>query len=133
MYFAKAKYGKEKRPPGVATIMAVRGAGAPKISGSWSFCKFTLAGRMAFTDPLCTINMLYNIEIVYIFVKKIYEIMTFERIVDDGRLWAVRYDGKEINCFEELFGHWYDMQWLRDFFQNNISDLESFFSYFKCL
>ena len=53
--------------------------------------------------------------------------MTFERIVDDGRLWAVRYDGKEINCFEELFGHWYDMQWLRDFFQNNISDLESFF------
>ena len=53
--------------------------------------------------------------------------MTFERIVDDGRLWAVRYDGKEINCFEELFGYWYDMQWLRDFFQNNISDLESFF------
>ena len=53
--------------------------------------------------------------------------MTFERIVDDGRLWAVRYDGKEINCFEELFGHWYDMQWLRDFFQNNMSELESFF------
>lgn len=57
--------------------------------------------------------------------------MTFERIVDDGRLWAVRYDGKEINCFEELFGHWYDMQWLRDFFQNNISDLESFFFIFQ--
>ena len=53
--------------------------------------------------------------------------MTFERLGDDGRLWAVRYDGKEINCFEELFGYWYDMQWLRDFFQNNISDLESFF------
>ena len=53
--------------------------------------------------------------------------MTFDRILDDGRLWAVRYDEKEDNCFEELFGQWYDMQWLKSFFSENITDLESFF------
>lgn len=53
--------------------------------------------------------------------------MTFDKILDDGRLWAVRYDGKEGNCFEELFSRWYDMNWLRNFFKENISDLESFF------
>lgn len=35
--------------------------------------------------------------------------MTFDKILDDGRLWAVRYEGHEENCFEELFGQWYDM------------------------
>lgn len=53
--------------------------------------------------------------------------MTFDKILEDGRLWAVRYDGKEDNCFEELFGQWYDMLWLKTFFEQNISDLESFF------
>lgn len=53
--------------------------------------------------------------------------MTFDKILDDGRLWAVRYDGKEDNCFEELFDQWYDMNWLRNFFKENLSDLESFF------
>ena len=38
--------------------------------------------------------------------------MTFDKILDDGRLWAVRYEGHEENCFEELFGQWYDMLWL---------------------
>ena len=31
--------------------------------------------------------------------------MTFDKILEDGRLWAVRYDGKEDNCFDELFSH----------------------------
>lgn len=48
-------------------------------------------------------------------------------ILDDGRLWAVRYDEKDDNCFEELFGQWYDLLWLRDFFKENIADLEAYF------
>ena len=53
--------------------------------------------------------------------------MTFDKILEDGRLWAVRYDGKEDNCFDELFSQWYDMQWLREFFKENLSDLASYF------
>lgn len=54
--------------------------------------------------------------------------MTFDRILDDGRLWAVRYDGDGVNCFEGLFSQWYDMQWLKSFFEANISDLSSYFN-----
>ena len=53
--------------------------------------------------------------------------VTFDRVLDNGRLWAVRYDGKEDNCFEELFGQWFDMQWLASFFKDNLDDLKSYF------
>ena len=53
--------------------------------------------------------------------------MTFDRILEDGRLWAVRYDGQEDNCFEELFGRWFDMQWLASFFKDNLDDLKTYF------
>ena len=53
--------------------------------------------------------------------------MTFDKILDDGRLWAVRYNQNEDNCFDELFGQWYDMQWLKEFFTDNLSDLRSYF------
>ena len=53
--------------------------------------------------------------------------MTFDKILDDGRLWAVRYDGKDDNCFAELFNQWYDIQWLKSFFKENLSDLSSYF------
>ena len=43
--------------------------------------------------------------------------MTFDKILDDKRLWAVKYDGDP----------WYDMSWLRSFFQKNLADLSSFF------
>ena len=33
VYFAAAKYGKAGRPPGVATLVAVRGLVPPKVSG----------------------------------------------------------------------------------------------------
>ena len=29
--------------------------------------------------------------------------MTFDKILDDKRLWAVRYEGEETNCFDQLF------------------------------
>ena len=36
VYFAVAKYGKAKRPPGVAAVVADKGAGSPIISGKSS-------------------------------------------------------------------------------------------------
>ena len=53
--------------------------------------------------------------------------MEFDRILDDGRLWAVRYEGEENNCFELLFERWYDINWLKSFFEKNLEDLSSFF------
>ncbi len=53
--------------------------------------------------------------------------MTFDKILEDGRLWAVRYDGKEDNCFDELFSRWFDMHWLTSFFKDNLDDLKSYF------
>ncbi len=53
--------------------------------------------------------------------------MEFVRILDDNRLWAVKYDGETDNCFDSLFSNWYDMNWLKSFFQENIADLASFF------
>lgn len=32
--------------------------------------------------------------------------MTFDKILDDGRLWAVRYDNEQDNCFDSLFAKW---------------------------
>lgn len=69
---------------------------------------------------------MYNVNIVSIFVKKNYK-MTFDKILDDGRLWAVRYDEQEQNCFDELFDRWYDVQWLKSFFTDNLSDLSAYF------
>lgn len=63
--------------------------------------------------------------IVYIFVKRCN--MTFDKILEDNRLWAVRYDGEDGNCFDLLFSRWYDLVWLRSFFQENLADLSSFF------
>ena len=53
--------------------------------------------------------------------------MEFDKILEDKRLWAVKYDGETENCFDLLFSRWYDMNWLRSFFQENIEDLSSFF------
>jgi hypothetical protein len=53
--------------------------------------------------------------------------MTFDKILEDKRLWAVRYDGEDSNCFDLLFSSWYDMGWLISFFKENIADLSSFF------
>lgn len=53
--------------------------------------------------------------------------MTFDKILEDRRLWAVRYEGETDNCFNRLFSSWYDMNWLKSFFQDNLADLSSFF------
>lgn len=53
--------------------------------------------------------------------------MEFVRILEDARLWAVKYDGEKDNCFDALFSQWFDISGLKSFFQNNLSDLSSFF------
>ena len=67
-----------------------------------------------------TIFVLYNLYIVFSFAKK--ETMEFVRILEDGRLWAVKYDREENNCFDVLFSNWYDMNWLKNFFEENLID-----------
>lgn len=53
--------------------------------------------------------------------------MTFDDITDDGRLWAVRYDGDEDNALMKIFAQWNDVLWLRNFFKANLNDLISYF------
>ncbi len=53
--------------------------------------------------------------------------MTFDDITEDGRLWAVRYEGKDDNALAEVLDQWNDIVWLRSFFKENIEDLESYF------
>ena len=53
--------------------------------------------------------------------------MRFERILDNGRLWAVMYDGDVVNILERVFTQWNDYEWLRAFFMKHVEDLSSFF------
>ena len=53
--------------------------------------------------------------------------MTFDRILPDNRLWAVRYDGEIDNALQIVFNEWNDPEWLWDFFTKNIADLGSYF------
>lgn len=62
----------------------------------------------------------------HIFAENI-GVMTFDDITEDGRLWAVRYDGDDENALFRLFDQWNDVRWLRTFFKANLHDLSSFF------
>jgi hypothetical protein len=53
--------------------------------------------------------------------------MTFDRILENGRLWAVRYDKDNVNALERVLSQWSDAEWLADFFMQNIDDLISYF------
>ena len=53
--------------------------------------------------------------------------MEFERVLENGRLWAVMYDGDDVNILEKVFTQWNDYVWLREFFTKYVNDLESFF------
>ena len=53
--------------------------------------------------------------------------MTFDKILDNNTLWAVRYDGVADNALKTLFYQWSDPEWLVDFFLANMADLESYF------
>ena len=53
--------------------------------------------------------------------------MTFDKIIDDGRLWAVRYDNDKDNALQKVMLQWSDAQWLAEFFMQNLDDLISYF------
>ena len=53
--------------------------------------------------------------------------MTFDDITEDGRLWAVRYDGEKDTALYTLFAQWNDVMWLRSFFKANWQDLTAYF------
>lgn len=53
--------------------------------------------------------------------------MVFDKITEDGRLWAVRFDENADNEFIKTIDQWDDVQWLRAFFIENISDLIAYF------
>ena len=77
--------------------------------------------------------MFYNQQLFFlknlpIFAAKTNEIdMTFDKILDNNTLWAVRYDGVVDNALKTLFDQWSDPEWLVDFFLANMADLESYF------
>lgn len=53
--------------------------------------------------------------------------MTFDKIIDDGRLWAVRFDKDNQNALHKVLNQWRDAEWLADFFTQNLDDLISYF------
>lgn len=53
--------------------------------------------------------------------------MTFDKILENSTLWAVRYEGAEDNVLQQLFSQWSSPEWLVDFFLENMADLESYF------
>lgn len=53
--------------------------------------------------------------------------MTFDRILENGTLWAVRYDKDNENALERVLAQWSDAEWLANFFMQNIDDLISYF------
>ena len=70
---------------------------------------------------------MYNLKVVIIFAKSFSIMITFDDITEDGRLWAVRYEGEDDNALYNLFEQWNDVAWLRSFFKENINDLSSYF------
>ena len=57
--------------------------------------------------------------------------MTFDKVIEDGRLWAVRYQGDNENALQKVMGQWNDAEWLADFFTQNFDDLVSYFKITK--
>ena len=57
--------------------------------------------------------------------------ITFEDVKDDGRLWAVHFEGENLNELDRVFTQWNDAGWLLKFFRENFNDLVSFFKITK--
>ena len=53
--------------------------------------------------------------------------MTFDKVIEDGRLWAVRFDNDKNNALQKVMSQWSDALWLADFFMQNLDDLISYF------
>lgn len=53
--------------------------------------------------------------------------MKFDKITENERLWAVRYDEALDNVLDVMLDKWNDVTWLRSFFKQNLDDLTSYF------
>ncbi|EID32752.1 MAG: hypothetical protein HXO48_02490 [Prevotella sp.] len=53
--------------------------------------------------------------------------MTFDKIIDNGKLWAVRYEEETDNELFKLFAQWSDVEYLHQFFKANWNDLIAYF------
>ena len=53
--------------------------------------------------------------------------MKFDKILNNNKLWAVRYEYETDNVLQRLFSQWSDPEWLMNFFCDNMSDLEAYF------
>lgn len=53
--------------------------------------------------------------------------MIIQEITNDGRLWSIKYDESRINALETLFEQWGNPLWLKEFFEQNMTDLTSYF------
>lgn len=53
--------------------------------------------------------------------------MEFDKILNNNKLWAVRYEHETDNVLQRLFSQWSDPEWLMNFFCDNMSDLEAYF------
>ena len=53
--------------------------------------------------------------------------MSFDKVIEDGRLWAVRFDNDKDNALQKVISQWSDALWLADFFMQNLDDLISYF------
>lgn len=53
--------------------------------------------------------------------------MRFERIVENGRLWAAIYEEGGENALDRVLSQWNDYEWLWSFFTKHIDDLATYF------
>ncbi len=53
--------------------------------------------------------------------------MRFDDITGKGDLWAVRYDGDDDNILTLTFERWNNLDWLMNFFSENLTDLSDYF------
>lgn len=67
-----------------------------------------------------------NSKIIVSLLQRI-DVMTFDKILENNSLWAVRYDGESDNSLRMVFNQWNDPEWLWNFFTENMADLESYF------
>lgn len=76
------------------------------------------------SKPISCINKnLYLCSTIFYLLK----MMTFDKIIDDGRLWAVRFNKDNQNALQKVLSQWSDAEWLADFFTQNLDDLISYF------
>ena len=57
--------------------------------------------------------------------------ITFEDIKGNGHLWAVHFEGEELNELDKVFTQWNDAGWLIQFFRKHFDDLVSYFKITK--